>query len=73
MNDKFRELLGAEMQRHPECLFEWTELGKHRGVRVTWRGRSRTVTLSRSASDHRAALNARTDLRRTIAFLKGEI
>jgi hypothetical protein len=73
MRDVMMQLCLEECVKHPEVDVECVELGKHRGLRLTVRGVSRTVTLSRSASDVRAAKNARTDVRRTIAFLKGEI
>jgi hypothetical protein len=73
VTDKFYDTLLAECQRHPECQFEFVDLRKHRGIRVWWQGLCRLVTYSKSAGDKRAILNARTDLRRTIAQLKGEI
>lgn len=73
MSDKFLGMLQDEQLANPEVQFDFLDLKKHRAVRLWWRGTARLVPYSKSASDRRAILNCRTDVRRTIARLKGEI
>jgi hypothetical protein len=70
MSDEFRGMLEQEARQHSDVGFEFVELKKHRGVRLWYRNSARLVTYSKSASDRRAILNCRTDVRRIIAKLR---
>jgi hypothetical protein len=68
---RHREAVEREVARHPGVTLAWEERGSHDVARLTIRGRSQFITVSRSASCCRAAANQRADVRRAVRTLKG--
>jgi hypothetical protein len=68
MRKKIRAFAGPlieELEKHGvnDATISW---GNHPQLVFTWQGQQRIFAFSGSTSDHRAALNARSDLRKML-------
>jgi hypothetical protein len=65
-----RREIEREVERHPGVRLSWEDRGKHLGAVLTLNGRSRTVFIGRTCSDHRALHNQRAHVRQAIRTLR---
>lgn len=63
--------LQEELALHPKVQARMEHRSKHPAIVLTLGGQTRKVFLSTSPSDHRAILNAKTELRRILRELEG--